>query len=63
MQASTGCRDTERMVPRLLLAVPFIIEQQERCGEKHLLCLARRNPMALVLAGVPGVPVELSDLR
>jgi len=25
------------MVPRLLLAVRFIIEQQERCGEKHLL--------------------------
>jgi hypothetical protein len=63
MQTPTGCRDTERMVPRLLLAVRFIIEQQKRCGEKHLLCLARRNPMALVLAGVPRVPVELSDLR
>jgi hypothetical protein len=63
MQTPTGCRDTERMVPRLLLAVRFIIEQQKRYGEKHLLCLARRNPMALVLAGVPRVPVELSDLR
>jgi hypothetical protein len=51
------------MVPRLLLAMRFIIEQQERCGEKHLLCLACRNPVALVLASVPRVPVELSDLR
>jgi hypothetical protein len=63
MQTPTGCRDTERVVPRLLLAVRSIIDQQELCREKHLLCLARRNPMALVLAGIPRVPVELSDLR
>jgi len=63
MQTPTGCRDTERMVPRLLQAVRFIIEQQEGCGEEHLLCLACRNPVALVLASVPHVPVELSDLR
>jgi hypothetical protein len=63
MQTSTGRRDTERMVPRLLMAVRFIIEQQERCGEEHLLCLACRNPVTLVLASVPRVPVELSDLR
>jgi hypothetical protein len=50
------------MVPRLLLAVRFIIEQQERCGEKDLLRLAR-NPVALVLASVPRVRVELGDLR
>jgi hypothetical protein len=62
MQTPAGCRDPERMVPRLLLAVRFIIEQQEWCGEIHLLCFARRNSMALVLAGVPRVPVELSDL-
>jgi hypothetical protein len=63
MQTPTGCRDTERMVPRLLLAVRFIIEQQERSGEKHLLCLACRNPVALVLASVPRVPIQLNDLR
>jgi len=63
MQTPTGCRDTERMVPRLLQAVRFIIEQQEGCGEEHLLCLACRNPVALALASVPHVPGELSDLR
>jgi hypothetical protein len=62
MQTPAGCRDTERMVPRLLLAVRFIIEQQKRRGEKHFLCLACRNSVTLVLAGVPRVPVELSDL-
>jgi hypothetical protein len=63
MQTPAGSRNTERMVPRLLLAVRCIIEQQKRCGEKHLLCLACRNSVTLVLAGVPRVPVELSDLR
>jgi hypothetical protein len=63
METSTGRRDSESMVPRLPLPVRFIIEQQERRGEEHLLCLARRNPVALVRASVPRVPVELSDLR
>ena len=63
MQTASSCGDTERVVLRLLLAMSLIIEQKERRGEKHLLRLARRDPVGLVLASVAWVPVELGDLR
>jgi hypothetical protein len=63
MQTPSGCGDTERVVARLLFAVSRIIEQQKGCGEKDLLCLAGRHIVALALASVAGVPVELGNLR
>jgi hypothetical protein len=51
------------VVSRLLLAVPLIVEQQERCGEKDLFRLSCGNVMPLVLASVSVVPVELGNLR
>jgi len=46
-----------------MLAVPLVIEQQQRRGEKNLLRLSRGNPMTLVLAGIPAIPFELGNRR
>ena len=48
------------MVLRLLLAMSLIIEQKERRGEKHLLRLARRDPVGFVLASVAWNPVDMA---
>jgi hypothetical protein len=63
VQASAGRGNAEGVVSRLLLAVPLIVEQQERCGEKDLFRLSCGNVMTLVLASVSIVPVELGNFR
>jgi len=63
VQAPSGCGNSKSVVPGLTLAVPLVIEQQQRRGEKNLLRLSRGNPMTLVLAGIPAIPFELGNRR
>ncbi len=63
MQQPLIVRNTKSMVPSLLLAMLYVIHQQEGFIEKHLLCLRWQDIVFINdLLNVAGIPVKTFSL-